>query len=202
MAAPQGEYSPEDGYGQAPVNPELPPDPSTAAQQAHAAGKKKRVYAGEAFDYGSGANAALGGQQQGGGDYNAYAAQAAAAGYPPAGWSPAAGAAEFGQAPVPGQPQPGVGEYQPPAAAYPGPTGGVAQVTQQFGQMGMSGPQTPSQIPQYTPQAPKQIPLNQLYPTDLLAQPFSVVELGYAPPRIILPPNVSGIRLSYFARRC
>jgi protein transport protein SEC24 len=33
--------------------------------------------------------------------------------------------------------------------------------------------------------------LNQLYPTDLLTQPFNVTELDLPPPPIILPPNVS-----------
>ena len=49
MAAPQGGYPPQEGYSQAPVNPAAPPPPSTTAPQAHAAGKKKRAYAGEAF---------------------------------------------------------------------------------------------------------------------------------------------------------
>lgn len=186
MAAPQGGYPPQEGYGQVPANP-TPPPPT--GPQSHAAGKKKRAYAGEAFDFGSGANAALGGQQQGGGDYNAYAAQAAAAGYPPAGWTPAA---VPGYVPASGQAQPAVGEYQPPAAAYPGPgVGGVAQVTQQFGQMGIGGQQAPPVMPQQAAQAPRPVPLNTLYPTDLLAQPFNVAELDYPPPPIILPPGVS-----------
>ena len=185
MAAPEGGYPPQDGYGQAPANPTS----HQTVPQPYAGGKKKRAYAGEAFDFGSGANAALGGQQQGGGEYNAYAAQAAAAGYPPTGWTPSSTA---GYAPVPGQAQPVVGEYQPPTPGYPGPAvGGVAQVTQQFGQMGIGGPQAPTQMPQPAAQAPRTLPLNTLYPTDLLAQPFNVAELDYPPPPIVLPPNVS-----------
>jgi protein transport protein SEC24 len=57
-------------------------------------------------------------------------------------------------------------------------------MTQQFGQMDMS--QKPAQL------APAQrgAQLNQLYPTDLLNQPFNVAELDYPPPPAILPPNV------------
>lgn len=195
MAAPQGGYPPQEGYGQqappvpgygSPASPTQASVPGPgAAPQPHAGGKKKRAYAGEAFEFGSGANAALGGQQQGGGNYPAFAAQAAAAGYPTPGYAADAAA---GYA----QPQPvGVGEYQPPTAGYPAPSAaGVAQVTQQFGQLGVSGPhQVPPQPPQ---QAPRVVPLNQLYPTDLLTQPFNVAELDYPPPPIILPPSVRG----------
>lgn len=168
MAAPQGGYPPQEGYDQAPGYG----SPAGAAPQHQAGGRKKqRAYAGEAFEFGQGANAALGGQQKGGGDYAAFAAQAAAAGYP-----------------QPGYPQPGgVGDYQPPAAGYPAPSAaGVAQVTQQFGQLGVSDPHQVQQPQQ------RALPLNQLYPTDLLAQPFNVAELDYPPPPIILPPNVRG----------
>ncbi|RAO68879.1 uncharacterized protein BHQ10_004891 [Talaromyces amestolkiae] len=174
MASPQGGYPPQEGYGQAPAQPPAP---------GPAGGKKKRAYAGEAFDLGSGANAALGGQQKAGGDYGAYAAQAASVGYPQPGYGaePAAGYA----APQP----PAVGGYQPPVAGYPGPaTAGVAQITQQFGQMGVADPQAQPVPPQ---QVPRAVPLNQLYPTDLLTQPFNVAELDYPPPPIILPPNTS-----------
>lgn len=177
MASPQGGYPPQEGYGEAPGQ-QPPPGP------AQAGAKKKRAYAGQAFDFGSGANAALGGQQQGGGNYGAYAAQAAAAGYPPAGYGadPAAGYT----APAPAAAAPG--GYQPPVTGYPGPgDAGVAQVTQQFGHMGVADPQ---QQP-LQQQVPRAVPLNQLYPTDLLTQPFNVAEIDYPPPPIILPPNVS-----------
>lgn len=185
MASPQGGYPPQEGYGQAPAQPPVP----GTVPAAPAGSKKKRAYAGEAFDLGSGANAALGGQQQGGGDYGAYAAQAAAAGYPQTGY--AADAAPGYPAPQ----APAVGGYQPPVAGYPGPaTAGVAQMTQQFGQMGVADPQQMQQ-PVPSQQVPRAVPLNQLYPTDLLTQPFNVAELDYPPPPIILPPNVSSVSL-------
>jgi protein transport protein SEC24 len=40
-------------------------------------------------------------------------------------------------------------------------------------------------------QPPRPAVLNQLYPTDLLSQPFNVSELDLPPPPIALPPNVS-----------
>jgi protein transport protein SEC24 len=65
----------------------------------------------------------------------------------------------------------------------------VAQVTQQFGHMGVGDPNQPQQ-PMQPQQVPRAVPLNQLYPTDLLTQPFNVAEIDYPPPPIILPPNV------------
>lgn len=182
MASPQGGYPPQEGYGQPPAQAPAPGPTATGG----AGGRKKRAYAGEAFDLGSGANAALGGQPKAGGDYPGYAAQPGAAGYtqPGYGADPAAGYAA---------PQaPAVGGYQPPVAAYPGPANtGVAQITQQFGQMGVADPQQVQQPVQPQQQMPRPVPLNTLYPTDLLAQPFNVAELDYPPPPIILPPNVS-----------
>ena len=58
-------------------------------------------------------------------------------------------------------------------------------MTQQFSQMDMSQKPAPQAAPQRGPV------LNQLYPTDLLNQPFNVQELDYPPPPAILPPNVS-----------
>ena len=58
-------------------------------------------------------------------------------------------------------------------------------MTQQFSQMDMSQKPQPQAAPQRGPV------LNQLYPTDLLNQPFNVQELDYPPPPAILPPNVS-----------
>jgi protein transport protein SEC24 len=75
----------------------------------------------------------------------------------------------------------------------------VAQVTQQFGHMGVAEPPQPMQ-PQ---QVPRAVPLNQLYPTDLLTQPFNVAEIDYPPPPIILPPNVSPlIQFTYYISKC
>lgn len=193
MAASQGGYPPQEGYGQqAPPGagygtPGTPPPQQQASGPAshhQVGGRKKRAYAGEAFEFGSGANAALGGQLQGGGAYGGYPAQPQAAGYPPTTYG-----ADPNQIAAAGYGQPqaaGVGGYQPPAAGYPAATApGVAQMTQQFSQMGMADPQQVQQ-----PQGPRVIPLNQLYPTDLLTQPFNAAELDYPPPPIILPPNV------------
>src|SRR5438309_1772960 len=97
MAAPQGGYPPADGY---PQNPAAPYDqaqydagspPGTAAGSAAATvppgGRKKRAYAGQAYEFGAGANAALGGQQQAGGAYEGgFTQQAHEAGYPQGGY--------------------------------------------------------------------------------------------------------------------
>ncbi|KAL2009785.1 hypothetical protein VTN00DRAFT_5592 [Thermoascus crustaceus] len=194
MAAPQGGYPPQEGYGQqsppgagygTPGTPPPQQQASGPASHHQVGGRKKRAYAGEAFEFGSGANAALGGQLQGGGAYGGYPAQPQAAGYPPTTYG-----ADPNQIAAAGYGQPqaaGVGGYQPPAAGYPAATApGVAQMTQQFSQMGMADPQQVQQ-----PQGPRAIPLNQLYPTDLLTQPFNAAELDYPPPPIILPPNTS-----------
>ncbi|KAM0696749.1 hypothetical protein Q7P36_003998 [Cladosporium allicinum] len=171
-----------------------------------AGGKKKRAYAGQAFDFGSGANAGL------------------AAAAPPGGQPPAAAAGAFGypgqqaqqpaygmpQQPAYGQPgyvdpaaaqQPAYGQpaaygqpgYDPANPGYPQqPTPvqpGVQGVTQQFAQMGMGG--QPPQQPQSVPQAAQR--LNPLIPTDISmqGQPFHVSDLDQPPPPIILPPNSS-----------
>ncbi|KAJ6017292.1 hypothetical protein N7451_000671 [Penicillium sp. IBT 35674x] len=173
MAAPQGGYPPQEGYAQPGYGS---PDPtqqqeSPVPQQAPpaAGGKKKRAYAGQAFEFGAGANAALGGQPVAGGAYDAY----------------------------PQQPQP-MGYQQPTYGADPtqmqqpvAPAPDVAQMTNQFGGMGMAEPHhmPPPQQPAVQPQ--RNVQLNQLYPTDLISQPFNVAELDYPPPPIILPPGTS-----------
>lgn len=168
MASPQGGYPPQEGYDQNPAGFGAPVEqPGEApAPQAHAGGKKKRAYAGEAFDFGSGANAGLGGQPPAGAAYGAY---------PQPQQQPVYGAdpAQMAQG------------YAPPVAP------GVAQMTQQFGAMGVTDPHLmpPQAVPQ-APQAPRAVPLNQLYPTDLLTQPFNVAEIDYPPPPIVLPPGV------------
>lgn len=220
MAAPQDGYPPQgyppqDPYAQqSPVQPGFgapatSPPPSAGHPEHEGGKKKKRGYAAQAYDFGAGANSALGGQTQGGAAfqpppgpaYGGYAAQPEA---------PAYGAQQYG-APVggldpvavaPGYPAPaqyggGVG-YQNAAPGYPGPgaplTPGVAGITQGMGQMGvgaqppMPGAQ-PGQ-PQPPPGAARPAVLNQLYPTDLTNQPFNVAELDLPPPPIILPPNV------------
>lgn len=214
MAAPQGGYpsqgySSPDQYGQhqsqsydqqQPTDYEGTASPVQGGQPAPAAGgRKKRAYAGQAFDFGAGANAALGGQTQnagppGGTGYPG--AQAPAYGsYPqqPGSQQPPYGAEQGAPLPMSpvgyGQPA-GAGGYQPPAPAYPAhgataASGGTAGMTQQFSQMGM-GDQQQQQAPQQAHQH-----LNQLYPTDLMSAPFNVSELDLPPPPIILPPNVS-----------
>lgn len=163
-----------------------------------AAGRKKRAYAGQAYDFGGGANSALGGQQQGGGvypvpggGYTQYPQQTQQEQYqhPPYGVDPPAQAPGYGQAP------PNVGGYQPPAPGYPSqpsqPISPVGGITQGMGNLGVSG--QPAQHPAPTPARPQ---LNQLYPTDLLNQPLNVSELDLPPPPIVLPPNVSCTALS------
>ena len=196
MAAPQGGYPPQEGYGQPQPNPYDQQNPGSPTQAnapgadpaGHAAaghgGRKKRAYAGQAYDFGAGANSALGGQQQAGGAYGGYAAPAQPQGYPQASYG-----ADQTQAAAPGYPQPNAPQagYQAPTAGYPAPqAGGVQQMTQQFGQMGV-GDQ--SQMQAQPPMGRNQ--LNQLYPTDLLTQPFNVAELEFPPPPIVLPSNVS-----------
>ncbi|PLN77318.1 hypothetical protein BDW42DRAFT_177117 [Aspergillus taichungensis] len=180
MASPQGGYPPQEGgyaqpgYG-SPVQQQQSDMPPASAAHGHAAGRKKRAYAGEAFEFGSGANAALGGQLPAGGSYGAYPPQAqpqVAAGYQ--------------------QPMYGADPAAMQAPAYAAPVAPVAQMTQQFGAMGMTDPHLvppPQPVPQS--QIPRAAPLNQLVPTDLLTQPFNVAELDLPPPPIILPPGTS-----------
>lgn len=182
MASPQGGYPPQEGYSQ-PGEYGSPTQPG-APLQGQAGGKKKRVYAGEAFGFGSGANAALGGQMPAGGGYGGYPpqqpVQPVAAGYQQPISQPQA-QPMYGVDPAAQMQQPVAQGYVPPAVP------GVAQMTQQFGAMGMGDPH---QMPPQAPQAPRPVPLNQLYPTDLLTQPFNVAELDLPPPPIVLPPGV------------
>jgi protein transport protein SEC24 len=197
---PQG-YPVQDGFAQPQEHyPSVSP-PGTAPGAAPGAappaasgpgGRKKRAYAGQAYEFGAGANSALGGQQQGGGGYSGFSQQQHEAGYPQGGYQQNPTAVQQGQVPLYGQQDPGsLGGYQPPAPTYPvggaAPAvgGGVGGMTQQFSQMDMSQKPQPQAAPQRGPV------LNQLYPTDLLNQPFNVQELDYPPPPAILPPNVS-----------
>ncbi|OAA73794.1 Sec23/Sec24 trunk region [Cordyceps fumosorosea ARSEF 2679] len=196
MSAPAG-----DGYGQfqdhphdqQPGAPAL--DPGAAA--AAAPKKKKRGYAAGAFDVATGANAGVGGPMQPGApsapQYGGYGQpdmqqqqqppQQAAPGY------------QYGQtygAPQPAASQQGYGGY--PAPDQTAHVGGqdMAGITQGVAGMNMSG-QQPSAMPMA--QA-RQVALNQLYPSDLLSQPFNVAEVDLAPPPINLPPNWSAIQSS------
>jgi protein transport protein SEC24 len=85
----------------------------------------------------------------------------------------------------------GLGGYVPPDTGYPSPgvpPAGVGGITQGMGQMGLGGPSSAAVQPQQSSTRP--LVLNQLYPTDLLNQPFNVAELELPPPTIVLPPNV------------
>ena len=185
--APQSEYE----GGTAPTH--------AGAQPAPAGGRRKRQYAGQAYDFGAGANSALGGQAPGGGSfssapgvqYEGYNAPVEQASYQqPAYGGEYAAPAAVGQ-PSYGQPAPAIGGYQPPDVGYPShgaisAAGGVSGITQGMGSMGIQ--------PQQAATAAQQRPhLNQLYPTDMLNQPFNVAELDLPPPPIVLPPNVCAI---------
>lgn len=205
MSAPNDGYGqyPQQQYGQQAGYPEpaaadydnpagSPPPSATAPQAADHGKKKKRAYAAGAFDVGSGANAAVGGQQQGGGQFGAPQPVAPGYGGYPAQEQPQAspyGAPQPYGSPVPAA---GAGGYQAPEPYYPtsgapAAPGGVSGLTQGMAGMQLGGAAQPAQ-----PAAaqPRPGPLNQLYPTDLLNQPFNVSELDLPPPPIILPPNV------------
>lgn len=188
--------SPQPGYEQqAQQDYSANPQDHASIPAASAPGKKKRHYAGQAYEFGGGANAALGGQQVGGaqyppqpmqqnqgyGSYNqqsqqqpGYSNQAHASG--PS--SPAFGGPTYGQ-----QPQT-LGGYQSPEPAYPAQGApqhpSVGGITQGMGNVSMGQSQQPPMQGR-----------NQLYPSDITNTPLNVNELDLPPPPIILPPNVS-----------
>jgi protein transport protein SEC24 len=205
MAAPndgQGQYPPqpygqEAQYGGYEDQSSAPP-----AGGAHLDGgkKKKRGYATQAFEFGSGANAAatgapppmpVAGTPQPAQGYG---------GYPAPGYEQVGYGAPPPQAPYdPQQPatplQPAPAQYQAPAPYYSGATAaGMGPLTQNMAGLSMGGPQQ-SAAQQPSQQQPR-LALNQLYPTDLLNQPFNVSELDLPPPPCILPPNVCAPVLS------
>ncbi|KAI9743342.1 MAG: COPII subunit [Claussenomyces sp. TS43310] len=215
MAAPQGypsnDFPQQEPYGQPQygeqaqqpgfASPSSPPHPHDHTLDATGK-KKKRGYAAQAYDFGAGGNSALGGPPAAG-SFQPAQAPAPAYGYPvpeaqPAYGAPAPYGAQVGT-PVPGQPgygQPaagGAGGYQTLNSGYTSPgmiqKDGVGGITQGVGQLGFGAPQQPAgQLP---PGAVPKVALNQLYPTDLLNQPFNAAELELPPPPIILPPNSS-----------
>jgi protein transport protein SEC24 len=205
MATPQQPYTdgqpdPEgqDGeYGQ---------QSQQAAPAAAAGGKKKRAYAGQAYEFGAGANAALGGQQPGGQQYPGSPPQMGGYGFP--GQQPAAPQPSYGMPQQPAAPQPGYqdptqaqggqpqygqpqypaqqqGGYQPPQDSYqpPGQAPSMPAMAQQFQQMNVAGQQAA---------VSSQMRLNPLQPVDISmqGQPFHVADLDQPPPPIVLPPNV------------
>ncbi|CAN8105006.1 unnamed protein product [Discula destructiva] len=197
MSAPQDYGQGQPPFQQPYENPAASPPPSAGQPPLDVgAKKKKRAYAAGAFDVGIGGNAAVGGQLPAAGQFGAPQPMGPAYGAPthpgqdqqhpqqPAGY-PAP--QQFQQPGAPGFEQPaGYGAQQP---AYGAPaTPGIGGITQGMGNMQMGGAQSASQ--QQLPQG-RAGPLNQLYPTDLLNQPFNVAELDLPPPPIILPPNSS-----------
>ncbi|KAL1844114.1 hypothetical protein VTJ49DRAFT_4966 [Mycothermus thermophilus] len=207
--------APHDGYGQYPpqqhadqaaypdqggyVNPaDAPPAPgATTTHHADHHKKKKRTYAAGAFEVGMGGNAAAGPAAPVAGQFGAAAAAPAAPGY---GGYPAqpevVQPAAYGVQPQPayGVPQPAApaAGYQAPETYYstgavPPPSGAIAGLAAGMGAMNLGTASHPSQ----PREQPRVGPLNQLYPTDLLNQPFNVSELDLPPPPIILPPNSS-----------
>ncbi|TKX21717.1 protein transport protein SEC24 [Elsinoe australis] len=202
MSAPQGyqdgQYA-QDGGQQY--------DAQQPAAPAAAGGKKKRAYAGQAYDFGANNAAAAQtppaqGMPYGGAApaaaatpaYGAYSQQPAQQGYGQPGYpdpnaQPAAGQ-QYGQPQYDAQ-----AGYQAPQAGYPAPgaaptpQGGMAGITQQFGQMGF-GQQAAAQPQQAAPAMQR---LNPLQPVDISVQgaPFHVSDLDLPPPPLILPPNSS-----------
>ncbi|PFH63044.1 hypothetical protein XA68_10085 [Ophiocordyceps unilateralis] len=204
MSAP-----PNDGYGQFPGQQHLqqqnldpaanPLQPDAAAAAAAPGKKKKRGYAAQAFDVGSGPNASIAGQMPGLGQpqpqqqYGAHQQAPGYASYPPPDAQQQASYPQGFGTPQPGlqqqhpqQPQQPYGGYQAPDQGYPAQ--GAAAITQGMAGMQLGGQQQQMQQPQ---QAPRVGPLNHLYPTDLMNQPFSVSELDVPPPPVVLPPNTS-----------
>lgn len=172
--------------------PGVGPGPAPGPAQGR---KKRRDYAGQAYEFGAGGNAAatpIGqGQPPEAAGYNTYSTQQDAAGYPQGGYQQNPTAVQQGQTPMYGA-QPAaapMGGYQPPAPQYPTQQSPVPPMTQQFGQMDLSQKPPPAQQPQQQPGRPPV--LNQLYPTDLQNQPLNVAEIDYPPPPAILPANVS-----------
>lgn len=206
---PQGYQDPAQ-YGQEVAQqyagtPQPDYDQQAAPVPGQVGGKKKRAYAGQAFEFGTGANAGqqappAGGAypvaQPAGYGYPQQQQQPQAMGYQQPGYGDAA-AAQPAQAVYaqPGYAAPAA--YQAPDASYPAPGAaplaqpGIAGVTQQFSQMGMA--QQPQQAPAQPAAAMQR--LNPLQPVDLSAQgqPFQVADLDLPPPPIILPPNVCAV---------
>jgi protein transport protein SEC24 len=195
MANPQ-EYPPQ-GYSQEEYD--QPQAPAPGGQQLPT--KKKRAYAGQAFEFGTGANAGMAPPPPAT-PYGA-AQPAAAYGYGAPIQQQPAGYPDPMQHQQPAYGAPPAG-YQPPDA-YGAAPGGVAAMTQQFGQMGMAPQQQLHQQPQQLQHQPAQSPLpgqqgpgvslrlNALQPVDISVQgaPFHVSDLDLPPPPIILPPNSS-----------
>ena len=208
MAAPQPAYPPQGYRTQEQNGPQQPgqfenglhPEHEGAASPVQGAApassvaaRRKRQYAGQAYDFGAGPNAALGGQQQAGAPsgagFGGHPQQPQQPAYPSYGYGAGQGPAAPLASPTFGQPPPAVGGYSAPEAGYPAhglASAGANAITHSMSNMAVGGGS--SLTPQPTAQRPT---LNQLYPTDLLNQPFNVSELDLPPPSILLPANVS-----------
>ncbi|KAL2889087.1 protein transporter SEC24 [Ceratocystis lukuohia] len=189
-------YQQQHQYGQpAAVSPTQEPGSAPVGASAEQK-KKKRGYATEAFEFGTGANAGV--------------MAGAPAGAPPAPYGmppnqpsygygqpqdPAAAPA-YGTTPaygIPsGAPAPSPSGYQAPDPYYQASPGasGVAGITAGMSQMNV-GTAPPAGPGQSLPQQSQSVPLNQLYTTDLINQPFNATELELPPPPIVLPPNTA-----------
>lgn len=183
--------------------------PPSAAGASYGGRGKRRGYAEQQYEFGTGGNVGAGAGAPTPGMPPAAPYPGTPVGYPGAqmGGYPQ----EQMQQPQYGQPMAQYGQpmaqpgYMPPGASGVGagniaaaaggydPSGaGVTGMTDQFSQMGMGGP--PMGSPMMQQQQPggiqKAQPLNQLFTVDLMQQPFNVAELDFPPPEIILPPNV------------
>ncbi|MCJ1310019.1 COPII subunit [Agyrium rufum] len=210
MSKPHQGYPPQDypGQPQDPASPggqygndaqPAPPPPADAAPIASAGARKKRAYAGQAYDFGAGANnaqAQQGGMPAGqpGPGYGGYGGQPMQPGVQQQSYGADYNAMQSpGLQTYPQQPPAGVGGYQAPDTGYPGPVSpggmagpGVGGITQGMGNMGIGGGPTVAVTP-----GANRPHMNQLLPTDLLNQPLHVSELDQPPPPIILPANSS-----------
>ncbi|KAI6245497.1 hypothetical protein HI914_06558 [Erysiphe necator] len=177
--------------------------PTAGPTESDGLKKKRRGYAAQAYEFGAGGNSSLGGQMQGGAQFQQPQGQPYGSGYAtqPDPQIPY-GAPYYGAQPTHGNPgaqAPGLGgptpyggiSYQPANPGNPNinPSVDLAGVTQSMAQMGINN--TQPGIQKLAPQVARPLALNQLYPTDLSSQPFNVGELDLPPPPIILPPNSS-----------
>ena len=211
MATPQPGYPPNgqsghEQYHQEQYDPnqqEVPESmsPAQGGPPTHTAGgRRKRNYAGQAYDFGAGANSALGGQQQGGGAYPGPPGMQPQPqpGYPPAIYGSNPVSPGMGGAPGYGQPPSTIGGYHSPDPAYPThgaptPQPGMAGVTQGVSNLAMGG-QGQSVPLAMQGQVQGRPAMNQLVPNDLLNQRLDVSELSRPPPQINLPLNVSTLK--------
>lgn len=210
MAAPNEgyeQYPPQEQYGsEAAYADQAAPGSPPPTQPTHEHRKKKRGYASQAYEFGAGGNAAVGGQTTGGlppmpgtgggaapqtyGAYGGYPGQQEYQGAYSGSPAPTGGYGAPGGTPAPGS----AGGYQAPDSYYPagstaaGTPAGVSGITAGMAGMNMGG--QPAAAAQQGGGGGQRLVLNQLYPTDLLTQPFNVSELDLPPPPCILPQNV------------